>query len=184
MSPKLDDIDPREVTDKRLYLNRRLFMRGGLLAATMAGTGLLYRNLNPPPLETPAGETLTNVVKSNNDEAIGKGFAVKETSTPLVEITNYNNFYEFSTSKEGVARAARGFSTQPWSVSVEGLVSKPRTFDLNELLNFPLEERIYRLRCVEGWSMVIPWIGFPLAKLLELVAADSSSEVCGISNTL
>ena len=176
MSPKLDDIDPREVTDKRLYLNRRLFMRGGILAATMAGTGLLYRNLNPPPLETPAGETLTNVVKSNNDEAIGKGFAVNETSTSLVEITNYNNFYEFSTSKEGVARAARGFSTQPWSVSVEGLVNKPRTFDLNELLNFPLEERIYRLRCVEGWSMVIPWIGFPLAKLLELVQPTSAAK--------
>ncbi len=176
MSPKLDDIDPREVTDKRLYLNRRLFMRGGLLAATMAGTGLLYRNLNPPPLETPAGETLTNVVKSNNDEAIGKGFAVNETSTSLVDITNYNNFYEFSTSKEGVARAARGFTTQPWSISVEGLVNKPRTFDLNELLNFPLEERIYRLRCVEGWSMVIPWIGFPLAKLLELVQPTSAAK--------
>jgi sulfoxide reductase catalytic subunit YedY len=176
MFKKSDEIRQDEITDKRLYLNRRLFMRGGLLAATMAGTGLLYRNLNPPPLETPAGETLTNVVKSNNDEAISKGFAVNETSTPLVEITNYNNFYEFSTSKEGVARAARGFRTQPWSVSVEGLVNKPRTFELNELLNFPLEERIYRLRCVEGWSMVIPWIGFPLAKLLELVQPTSAAK--------
>ena len=173
---KSDEIRRDEITDKRLYLNRRLFMRGGLLAATMAGTGLLYRKLNPPPLETPAGETLSNVVKANNDEAIGKGFTTNEALTPLVNITNYNNFYEFSTAKEGVARAARGFTTQPWSVSVDGLVNKPRTFDLNELLNFPLEERIYRLRCVEGWSMVIPWIGFPLAKLLELVQPTSAAK--------
>lgn len=171
-----DEIRQDEITDKRLYLNRRLFMRGGLLAATMAGTGLLYRKLNPPPLETPAGETLSNVVKSNNDEAIGKGFTTNEALTPLVNITNYNNFYEFSTAKEGVARAARGFNTEPWSVSVDGLVNKPRAFDLNELLNFPLEERIYRLRCVEGWSMVIPWIGFPLAKLLELVQPTSAAK--------
>lgn len=173
---KSDELRRDEITDKRLYLNRRLFMRGGLLAATMAGTGLLYRKLNPSPLETPAGETLSNVVKANNDEAIGKGFTTNEALTPLVNITNYNNFYEFSTAKEGVARAARGFTTQPWSVSVDGLVNKPRTFDLNELLNFPLEERIYRLRCVEGWSMVIPWIGFPLAKLLELVQPTSAAK--------
>ncbi|HET6670376.1 MAG TPA: protein-methionine-sulfoxide reductase catalytic subunit MsrP [Pyrinomonadaceae bacterium] len=163
------DNTPDQITDKRLYLNRRLFMRGGVLAATMATTGLLYRKLNPPPLETPKGETLTNVGKPSNDEAIDKGFAVNEALTPLDKITNYNNFYEFSTSKGGVAVAARGFITEPWNVAVGGLVNKPRTFDLSELLKFPLEERIYRLRCVEGWSMVIPWIGFPLARVLELV---------------
>ena len=165
---KLDEISRDEITDKQLYLNRRLFMRGGALAATMAATGLLYRKLNPLPFETPKGETLSNVARSNNNEAVNKGFTVNEALTPFDNITNYNNFYEFSTSKAGVAGAARGFITQPWSVSVEGLVNKPRVFDVNELLNFPLEERIYRLRCVEGWSMVIPWIGFPLAKLLEL----------------
>lgn len=163
------DTTPDQITDKRLYLNRRLFMRGGLLAATMATTGLLYRKLNPPPLETPKRETLTNVAKLSNDEAIDKGFAVNEPLTPLDKITNYNNFYEFSTSKGGVAVAARGFITEPWNIAVGGLVNKPRTFDLSELLKFPLEERIYRLRCVEGWSMVIPWIGFPLARVLELV---------------
>lgn len=173
---KPDEISPDEITDKRIYLNRRLFMRGSAVAATMAATGLLYRKLNPLPMETPKGETLENVAKPNNDEAISKGFAVNEELTPLAKITNYNNFYEFSTSKGGVAGAARGFITQPWRVSVEGLVNKPRIFDLNELLRFPLEERIYRLRCVEGWSMVIPWIGFPLARLLELVEPTAQAK--------
>ncbi len=172
----MDEINPDEITDKRVYLNRRLFMRGSVLAATMAATGLLYRKLNPPPMDTPKGDTLANVAKANNDAAISKGFAVNEELTPLAKITNYNNFYEFSTSKGGVAEAARGFITQPWSVSVEGLVNKPRIFDLNELLRFPLEERIYRLRCVEGWSMVIPWIGFPLARLLELVEPTAEAK--------
>lgn len=173
---KPDEISPDEITDRRVYLNRRLFMRGAALAASMTATGLLYRQLNPPPLETPKGQTLLNVASSNNTEAISKGFAVNEPLTPLANITNYNNFYEFSTSKGGVASAARGFITQPWSVAVDGLVNKPRSFDLNELFKFPLEERIYRLRCVEGWSMVIPWIGFPLARLLELVEPTAEAK--------
>jgi sulfoxide reductase catalytic subunit YedY len=172
---KSNEISRNEITDKQIYLNRRLFMRGGILAATMAATGLVYRNLNPPPMETPKGEPLANVAKSNGD-AISNGFTVTDALTPLADITNYNNFYEFSTSKGGVAPAAQGFVTQPWSVSVEGLVNKPRTFALEELLKFPLEERIYRLRCVEGWSMVIPWIGFPLAKLLEMVEPTSQAK--------
>src|SRR5687768_5641141 len=176
LTRKVEEISPDEITDKRVYLNRRLFMRSSALAATMAATGLLYRKLNPPPLETPKGDTLANVARSLNDEGISKGFAVNEELTPLEKITNYNNFYEFSTSKGGVAGAARDFITHPWSVSVDGLVNKPRIFDLNELLKFPLEERIYRLRCVEGWSMVIPWIGFPLARLLELVEPTAEAK--------
>ena len=90
--------------------------------------------------------------------------------TPLQSISNYNNFYEFTTDKEGVAAAAAGFVSKPWQVAVGGMVHKPRVFDLDELMKaVPLEERVYRMRCVEGWSMVIPWSGFPLAKLLERV---------------
>ena len=176
VTKKLDDIHPSEITDKRVYLNRRLFMQSGILAATLAGTGLLYRRLNPPPMETAKGESLENVAKADNSEALSKGFLVNESLTPFEAITNYNNFYEFSTDKGGVAPAAQGFVTQPWSVPVDGLVNKPKTFDLNELLKFPLEERVYRLRCVEGWSMVIPWIGFPLARLLELVEPTSAAK--------
>jgi sulfoxide reductase catalytic subunit YedY len=166
---KQDDIKASEITNQKVYLDRRLFMRGAAIAATTTATGLLYRKLNPPPVETPKGDKLTDFAKAASDQGLSNGFTVNEKLTSLENITNYNNFYEFSTDKASVATEAKGFITKPWSVSVDGLVNKPRTFDLDELLNFPLEERVYRLRCVEGWSMVIPWIGFPLAKLLEMV---------------
>jgi sulfoxide reductase catalytic subunit YedY len=135
-------------------------------------------------METAKGESLENVAKANNSDAVRKGFVVNESLTPFAAIINYNNFYEFSTDKGGVAPAAQGFVTQPWSVSVDGLVNKPKTFDLNELLKFPLEERVYRLRCVEGWSMVIPWIGFPLARLLELVEPTSAAKYVAFQTLL
>ncbi len=172
-----------EITDKQVYLNRRLFMRGAALAATASATGLLYRKLNPPPVETPKGQVLDNVAKTT-DEAIAKGFRVDEPLTPIESITNYNNFYEFSTSKTEVASRAKNFVTRPWSVAVDGLVSKPKTFDLEELLRFQLEERIYRLRCVEGWSMVIPWVGFPLATLLERVEPKSEAKYVAFQTLL
>jgi sulfoxide reductase catalytic subunit YedY len=164
---KPEEIRSSEITDEKAYLNRRLFMRGAALAATTAATGLLYRKLNPPPAEKPKGETLVTVANSNTDNRAREGFTVNEKLTSIEDITNYNNFYEFSTDKQSVASEARGFVTKPWEVAVGGLVNKPATFGLEEILKFPLEERVYRLRCVEGWSMVIPWIGFPLAKLLE-----------------
>jgi sulfoxide reductase catalytic subunit YedY len=90
-----------------------------------------------------------------------------DAATTYEAITNYNNYYEFTTDKEGVAGLAKSFKTSPWTVAVGGLVKNPRTYAMEELLDrFPQEERIYRLRCVEGWSMVIPWQGFPLQKLL------------------
>ncbi|HUE83285.1 MAG TPA: protein-methionine-sulfoxide reductase catalytic subunit MsrP [Pyrinomonadaceae bacterium] len=171
----MSKIHPGEVTDKKVYLNRRMFMRGAVLAGTSVATGFLYRSLNPPPVELPQGEKLSFTQPSDQVEAVNKGFRVEEGLTSLEDITNYNNFYEFSTDKRAVASKARNFITRPWTVSVEGLVNKPRTFDLDELLNFPLEERVYRLRCVEGWSMVIPWVGFPLARLLEQVEPTSEA---------
>lgn len=173
---KPDEIKSSEITDKKVYLNRRLFMRGAALAATTATTALVYRKLNPPPAEKPPGEKLVTVAKSGPDNRAGEGFTVNEKLTSIEDITNYNNFYEFSTNKQGVASASRGFVTRPWAVAVEGLVNKPATFDLDELLKIPQEERVYRLRCVEGWSMVIPWIGFPLATLLEKVKPTSDAK--------
>jgi methionine sulfoxide reductase catalytic subunit len=158
-----------KVTDKQLYLNRRLFMHAAVLAGTVTASTLLYRRLNPPPVERVEGDKLAVGGTVAKDEAVKEGYAVTDKLTPLEAITNYNNFYEFDTSKSGVAYAAKDFVTRPWAMSVEGLVNKPRIFDIDELLKFPLEERIYRLRCVEGWSMVIPWIGFPLHRLLEKV---------------
>ncbi len=166
---KSDNIKASEITNKSVYLARRLFMRGAALAATTAATGLLYRKLNSPPAQTPKGDKLADFATATSSDALRRGFTVVEKLTPLEDITNYNNFYEFSTDKASVASEAKGFVTRPWSVSVGGLVNRARTFELDELLKLPLEERVYRLRCVEGWSMVIPWIGFPLFKLLQLV---------------
>jgi sulfoxide reductase catalytic subunit YedY len=173
---KPDEIKSSEITDKKTYLDRRLFMRAAALAATTAATALLYRKLNSAPVEKPAGEKLVTVSESVTDERLREGFTVNEKLTSIEDITNYNNFYEFSTSKQGVAIASQGFATRPWAVAVGGMVNKPTTFDLDQLLKFPQEERIYRLRCVEGWSMVIPWVGFPLKKLLDQVEPTSQAK--------
>ncbi|HET6892057.1 MAG TPA: protein-methionine-sulfoxide reductase catalytic subunit MsrP, partial [Pyrinomonadaceae bacterium] len=177
-------IKSSEITDRQVYLNRRLFMRGAALAGTVTATGLLYRQLNPPPVETPKGERIANFATAASEEAVTKGYSTKEELTPFDDITNYNNFYEFSTNKTSVAPEAKGFVTKPWSVAVSGLVNKPKTFDLEELSTFQLEERIYRLRCVEGWSMVIPWIGFPLSKLLEKVEPTAQARYVAFQTLL
>ncbi len=151
-----------EITPESVYLNRRNFMRLGLLTGSALATGVVYRSFNPtPPSPVNVAEIESNVETS--------GFSTAETPNSFEEITNYNNFYEFSTSKPGVARPAQKLVTRPWTVEVGGLVQKPKTFDIDQLLQFPQEERIYRFRCVEAWSMVIPWVGFPLKLLLDQV---------------
>ena len=167
---KPNDIKSSEITDQKVYLNRRLFMRGAVLAGSVAATDLLYRKLNPPSAAVAEQPKIDGLVKPPSNEAMQKGFKVNEAPTSFEDITNYNNFYEFSTEKRAVASEARGFITRPWTVEVGGLVNKPKTFDLDDLLKLaPQEERIYRHRCVEGWSMVIPWVGFPLNALLKQV---------------
>jgi sulfoxide reductase catalytic subunit YedY len=173
-----------KITDKETYLNRRFFIRAAALAGTATVSTLLYRKLNPPPTQPVEGEKLNAAANESKSEAVKNGYATEDQLTPLQSITNYNNFYEFDTSKDGVARAAEGFVTRPWQVSVGGLVNKPRVFDIDELLKFPLEQRIYRLRCVEGWSMVIPWIGFPLSKLLEKVEPASQARYVAFETLL
>jgi sulfoxide reductase catalytic subunit YedY len=176
--------EPEKITDKETFLNRRLFIQGAVLAGTATASTLLYRRLNPPALKQVEGEKLGEVAAISKDEALRNGFVVDEQKTPLQSITNYNNFYEFDTSKSGVAYAAKGFVSRPWSVSVEGLVNKPRVFDLDELLKFQQEERVYRFRCVEGWSMVIPWIGFPLKALLDKVEPTSQARYVAFQTLL
>src|SRR5918911_4307155 len=174
---KPSDIKTSEITDKKIYLARRTFMRGGILAATAAGTGFLYRYLNAPAPPRVEGEKIANIVKPAPEQVANSGFTANEKLTPIEDITNYNNFYEFTTDKRDVARAATGFVSRPWTVSIAGLVNKPKVFDIDDLLKlFAQEERVYRLRCVEGWSMVIPWVGFPLGKLLSEVEPNSSAK--------
>ena len=164
------DIKSSEITDQKVYLNRRLFVRGAILAGSAAASGLLYRKLNPPAAVVAEQPKIAGLITAPSDDAMRKGFKVNEPQTSFEDITNYNNFYEFSTEKRSVASETRGFVTRPWTVEVGGLVNKPKTFDLDDLLKLaPQEERIYRHRCVEGWSMVIPWAGFPLAALLKEV---------------
>ena len=156
-----DEITPREV-----YLDRRTIMRGGLMAATVAGTALLYRKLNGVELVDTETAPLEGLVSAPHEH----GFWVDEAMTPRTAVINYNNFYEFTTSKDGVASAAAGFQTAGWQITVDGLCHKPRVFDLDDLSRVGRpEERVYRMRCVEAWSMVIPWAGLPLAKLLAQV---------------
>lgn len=157
-----NDIKSSEITPESTYLNRRNFIRTGVVAGTAAATGLGYRFFNPPPPKEVETAQIQNVAQSSQS-------LIDEKLNTFEEITNYNNYYEFSTGKTAVARKAENFVTRPWTVEVGGLVQKPKVFDIDELLKFDQEERIYRFRCVEAWSMVIPWVGFPLKKLLDQV---------------
>lgn len=182
---KPNDIQSSEITDEKVYLNRRSFIRGAVLVGSVAATGFVYRKLNPPPAVVEERAKIAGLVKTSSEEAVRQGFKVDEALTSLENITNYNNFYEFSTVKESVASAARGFITRPWTVEVGGLVNKPKTYDIDDLLKLaPPEERIYRHRCVEGWSMVIPWVGFPLATLLKQVDPLSTARYVAFQTLL
>jgi len=144
------DLRYSDITSKQLYVNRRRFLAGSLAFGALAGTARAGMKLSG------AKKTSYNV----GDEKI----------TPLEAITHYNNFYEFGTDKSDPAENAQNFRTSPWTLKVEGEVAKPKTFDLDGLYKIaPLEERIYRHRCVEAWSIVVPWTGFPLAALLSQV---------------
>jgi len=174
-----------EITDPSVYFNRRTFIRAGILAASAVATGLVYRRLNPVGSGKVNTPVIQGILNPPTTTAEASGFRVNEPETSLENITHYNNFYEFSTDKEGVAPAAEGFDTDGWQVSVEGLVNKPRVFDLDDLLKIsPPEERIYRMRCVEAWSMVIPWVGFSLSKLLSVVEQLSSAKYVAFQTLL
>jgi len=178
-------ISSREVTDPAVYFNRRRFIQAGILAASAVATGVVYRRLNPVAAGKVNTPVIEGVIKSTPTSANTTGFRVDEPETSLEDITHYNNFYEFSTDKEGVAPAAAGFETKGWQVSVEGLVKKPRVFGLDDFLKIsPPEERIYRMRCVEAWSMVIPWVGFSLSKLLDAVEPLSTANYVAFETLL
>ena len=156
------DISSSEITDPAVYLNRRAFMK----AAGLAGLALGASAWMPP---SQAAVRLTGVRNSP--------LSINEAQTLYKDITTYNNFFEFGTDKDEPAKNAHTLLTRPWTVAVEGLIKRPKTYDIEELLKLaPLEERIYRMRCVEGWSMVIPWVGFPLAELIKRVEPLGSAK--------
>lgn len=165
-------IKSSEITPEHSYLSRRKFIQAaGLLAANAAILAACGRQPVTPGTGVPSTATL-------NDAALFNGEAdeLGDSLTPLDTVLTYNNYYEFTLDPYDVARLAQGFLTSPWEVNVGGLVNKPKIFDLDDLRAFEQEERIYRMRCVEAWSMVIPWFGFPLSRLLKEVEPLSAAQ--------
>jgi methionine sulfoxide reductase catalytic subunit len=157
---KADEVRSSEVTPKNLYLNRRAFLAGLGVAGAAAVAGFRLHEMASPATKADANAKIDGLQKSP--------FSTTEAITPYKDVSNYNNYYEFSTDKYEPAGLAKNFRTRPWTVSVEGLVQKKQTFDVDSILKMAApEERIYRHRCVEGWSIVVPWIGFPLSVLLK-----------------
>lgn len=180
-------IKSSEITPEHIYLSRRRFMRG--VAALAAGSVLAACGTGQertaagtpaaPPTSPSQAATLPAGAEPTTAAAMPAIPDTDELGDPLNSfeaITNFNNYYEFTTDKESVAAMARNFKTEPWTVEVGGLVNNPQTFDLDDLRRFEQEDRVYRLRCVEGWSMVIPWQGFPLARLLKQVEPMSAAK--------
>jgi sulfoxide reductase catalytic subunit YedY len=153
---KPHDIRSSEITPEEIYFGRRDFLRAAGLLGVAAASGAL----------------------ASAAFAIGpQDGQTKDELTPFEDVTTYNNFYEFGTDKSDPAENAKGFKTKPWTVRVEGLVNKPAAYNLEDFIKpYKLEERVYRHRCVEAWSMVIPWLGFPMADLIKTVQPLSSAK--------
>ncbi len=183
------NIPSSEITSESVYLSRRTLMRAGAMALGLAGSAALAacapapkpkpqtpQKLDIAPTQAPGADAgasapTTNAASSEKRDELG------DAANSFEDITNYNNYYEFTTDKESVAAYAKDFKTDGWTVEVGGLVNKPKTYDLDDLRKrFGEEERIYRLRCVEAWSMVIPWSGFPLHKLLKEVEPNAKAK--------
>jgi methionine sulfoxide reductase catalytic subunit len=167
-----------EITPEKLYLSRRRFMQLALAGAgslALAACGVTPEQISTlaatPPSTSVSGKTALPVNGLASTDELGG------TLTPLDTIANYNNYYEFSFDKEPVADLAKNLVTSPWQVEISGLVDKPMTLKIEDMLSqFKQEDRIYRLRCVEGWSMVIPWRGFQLSKLLDMVKPKAEAK--------
>jgi sulfoxide reductase catalytic subunit YedY len=158
---RCDDIRPSEITPPEIYRERRRFMQG--MGALAAGAALGTVS------DAEAGARLTGVRAS--------AYVLDDAKTPYRDVTTYNNFYEFGSGKRDPSENAGSLRTRPWTVAVEGEVRRPRQYDIDALLKLaPLEERVYRLRCVEGWSMVIPWVGFPLRELVRRAEPNGNAK--------
>ncbi len=158
-----ENIKPSEITPSGVYQRRREFVGAAGLLAMGGAAGLVAGNA-----EAQGAQKIQGFGKSK--------FSTTEKMNSLADVSNYINYYEFGTDKADPPIHAKRLKTQPWTVVVEGEVAKPRTFGIDELMKIQLEERIYRMRCVEAWSMVIPWIGFEFNRLAKLVEPTSKAK--------
>ena len=162
---KPTDIRPSEITSKDNYLDRRKFMQ----SAALAGGSILTGDALGAMLPNERGEKLSGVVKSD--------YSTDEAPNSYADITTYNNYYEFGVRKDDPVNNAQDFEPRPWSIAVSGSAEMTGTFNLEDFIKpYTLEERIYRMRCVEAWSMVIPWVGIPLADVIKQLRPLSSAK--------
>jgi len=167
------DIRPSEITDQRLFASRRRFIRTAAVSAAAAAL-------------TPAGLAAARLVPGTPlEQQTGSPYSTDEELTPFEKVTTYNNFYEFGTDKGDPARHSGAFQPRPWSLEVAGECNRPGNYDVEDFIApHQLEERIYRLRCVEAWSMVIPWVGVPAAKVLERFEPNSHAKYVAFTTVL
>jgi sulfoxide reductase catalytic subunit YedY len=166
---KAPDIQSSEITPRSLYLNRRKFLAGAAITGAAVAAGVGLRQFIYPTTVAQAGNKIDGIQKSP--------FSTTETITPEKDVTHYNNYYELSTQKEEPADLAKNFRTRPWKVKIDGLVDKKQELDVDTIIKMaPPEERIYRHRCVEGWSIVVPWVGFSLSELIKRVNPQSKAK--------
>jgi len=166
---KAQDIRSSEITPKSLYVNRRKFLAEVAMAGAATAVGLGVKEAVSPSKSVLAGNKIDGIKKSP--------LSTTETITPSKDVTHYNNYYEFSTEKDEPAELAKNFRTRPWKVKIDGQVEKKQELDIDSILKMaPPEERIYRHRCVEGWSIVVPWIGFSLSELIKKVNPTSKAK--------
>src|SRR5438270_12776224 len=157
---KAADIHSSEITSKSLYLNRRKFLAGTAIAGAAALGGSAISRLSSPSTIAQANAKIDGIHKNS--------FSTAEKITPFKDVANYNNYYEFSTDKYEPAGLAKGFKTRPWTITIDGHVKKKQVLDADTIIKMAApEERIYRHRCVEGWSIVVPWVGFSLSELIK-----------------
>lgn len=177
-----NDLKPSDVTSEHLYLNRRNFISTSIYAASGLATYGLYRHFRGSPIVPAPVTSVANPIAPTSTASVATTAATEikkiaaEKSTPFEYISGYNNYYEFSTNKEAVAEEAKSWQINDWSLEIGGLVESAKKFNLADIRKLPTEDRIYRFRCVEGWSMVIPWRGIPLAALLEKVKPTTAAK--------
>jgi methionine sulfoxide reductase catalytic subunit len=169
-----------EITPEALYLRRREFIKNAVLTAGTAaafGSGLVWLVGQRPPPDPPDQPPLAQVVSAAPETTSPGQYDTDEPMTAYQAVTTYNNYYEFGVDKDEPARNAHTLETRPWTISVEGEVARPQVIDIDTLLQwFTPEQRVYRMRCVEAWSMVIPWLGFPLADLIKRLEPTGNAQ--------